>query len=135
MESFIYKHGYSEMFDKIENAVDEPYKRAAFRFDNNPKIDMDKKVKLANALWAILVSYKITKERLEVQRNSLKSRNKLLNTHWKYVGIHWGMKKPHMCLPWIQLIIYILRKKMKMTKTALMAGQISFRAEIPRFLG
>lgn len=58
---YIAKHSSDGIFDGIENAVDEPYEWATSCLENNPKMIKDEE-KLANAIQALLVYYKLMKE-------------------------------------------------------------------------
>ncbi len=64
---YIAKHGTQGMFDGIEKIIDKPYEWAISKFENYPKMPRNKKGKIANALQAVLASYKITKRRVDEQ--------------------------------------------------------------------
>ncbi|PWG73364.1 hypothetical protein DF186_23450, partial [Enterococcus hirae] len=49
------------MFDGIEKIVDKPYEWAISKFENYPKMPKNKKGNIANALQAVLASYKVTR--------------------------------------------------------------------------
>ncbi|XP_027000598.1 posterior protein [Tachysurus fulvidraco] len=73
---YIAKHGSQGMFDGIENIVDKPYEWAISKFENYPKMPKNKKGQIANALQAVLASYKVTNKTL----NALKAENEQLQS-------------------------------------------------------
>ncbi|MGL4646130.1 MAG: hypothetical protein ACRCVL_03250, partial [Cetobacterium sp.] len=72
---YIAKHGSQGMFVGIENIV-EPYEWAISKFENDPKMPKTKKGQIANALQAVLASYKVTRKTL----NALKAENEQLQS-------------------------------------------------------
>ncbi|KAL1247993.1 hypothetical protein QQF64_023369 [Cirrhinus molitorella] len=70
---YIAKHGSVGMFDGIEKIVENPYEWAISKFENFPK--MPRNGKIANALQAVLASYKVTKRRVD----ELEAENKRLS--------------------------------------------------------
>jgi len=62
---YVAKHGTQGMFDGIENIIDNPYKWAISKFENDPKMPKNKNGKIANALQALFASYKVTRRRVD----------------------------------------------------------------------
>lgn len=62
---YIAKHGTRGMFDGIEKMTEKPYEWAISQFENYPNMPKKKKAKIANALQALLASYKVTRRRVE----------------------------------------------------------------------
>ncbi|KAK3512317.1 hypothetical protein QTP70_004623 [Hemibagrus guttatus] len=69
MVKYIAKHGSQGMFDGMENIVDKPYEWAIAKFESYPKMPKNKKGKIANALQAVLASYKVTRKTLDALKS------------------------------------------------------------------